>query len=108
MRFVRVFVMLAALPATAAAHHGIINFDMNREIDIAGVVSRFTFVNPHSWLHVDVTGTDGRVTEWRCELRGATVLRRSGWSQDMFARVSNASAVGCTSILASRANSSKT
>ena len=86
MRFVRVFVMLAALPATAAAHHGIINFDMNREIDIAGVVSRFTFVNPHSWLHVDVTGTDGRVTEWRCELRGATVLRRSGWSQDMFAR----------------------
>ena len=87
MRVARMFVMLlAALPATAAAHHGIINFDMNREIDIAGVVSRFTFVNPHSWLHVDVTGADGRVTEWRCELRGATVLRRSGWSADMFAR----------------------
>ena len=87
MRFVRVFVMLlAALPATAAAHHGIINFDMNREIDIAGVVSRFTFVNPHSWLYVDVTGADGGVTQWRCELRGATVLRRSGWSADMFAR----------------------
>ena len=31
------------------------------------------------------TGADGRVTAWKCELRGATVLRRSGWSPEMFA-----------------------
>jgi hypothetical protein len=77
-------VLMAIWATAASAHHGIINFDMNREVDVSGVVTRLAFVNPHSWLHFDVTGPDGRVTSWRCELRGATVLRRSGWSPDMF------------------------
>ena len=55
------------------------------EIEIAGTVTELRLINPHSWLHLDVTGSDGRVTKWRCELRGASVLRRSGWSADMFA-----------------------
>src|SRR5688572_21233908 len=79
-------ILFTAWPVAASAHHGIINFDMNREVDVSGVVTRLAFVNPHSWLHFDVTGPDGRVTSWRCELRGATVLRRSGWSPDMFAK----------------------
>ena len=66
------------------AHHGVANFDLNREITITGTVTRIELVNPHSWLFVDATGTDGRVAAWRCELRGATVLRRSGWSPEMF------------------------
>ena len=77
--------LLAAWPRAAHAHHGIINFDMNKEVDVAGAVTRLAFVNPHSWLYFDVTGADGRVTAWKCELRGATVLRRSGWSAGMFA-----------------------
>src|SRR5688572_13206168 len=89
MRFLRTVplaMLMAASASVASAHHGIINFDMNREVDVSGVVTRLAFVNPHSWLHVDVTGPDGKVTSWRCELRGATVLRRSGWSPDMFKR----------------------
>ena len=77
--------VLAALPGIASAHHGIINFDMNREVDVSGVVTRLAFVNPHSWLYFDVTGEDGRLVGWKCELRGATVLRRSGWTPEMFA-----------------------
>jgi hypothetical protein len=76
---------LAGMPAAASAHHGIINFDMNREIEIAGTVTRLAFVNPHSWLYIDVTTADGRTEAWRCELRGAAVLRRSGWTEEMFA-----------------------
>jgi hypothetical protein len=71
--------------AGATAHHGIANFDLNREMQITGTVTALRLVNPHSWLHLDVTGRDGTVTKWRCELRGAAVLRRSGWSADMFA-----------------------
>ena len=76
--------VLSAPPAPA--HHGFANFDLNTEITIAGAVKEVVFVNPHSWLYVDVTGEDGRVTTWKCELRGAAVLRRSGWSPAMFAR----------------------
>ena len=86
MRILRhlVLLALAVSPATALAHHGIINFDMNKEVDVSGIVTRLQFLNPHSWLHFEVTGPDGRVTAWKCELRGASVLRRSGWSADMF------------------------
>jgi hypothetical protein len=74
-----------AIAAGAEAHHGVANFDLNTEITIRGTVTRIAFVNPHSWLFLDAAGPDGRVAPWRCELRGATVLRRSGWSADMFA-----------------------
>jgi hypothetical protein len=89
MRVIRAsaFVMAVWLAAAsgATAHHGIANFDLNRELQITGTVTALRLVNPHSWLHLDVTERDGSVTKWRCELRGASVLRRSGWSADMFA-----------------------
>ena len=85
LAFVLLTVAWLVWPGTASAHHGIINFDMNREVDVAGVVTRLAFVNPHAWLYFDVTDRNGRVTAWQCELRGATVLRRSGWSPDMLA-----------------------
>ena len=88
MRFLRTVSMIAVValwPGAASAHHGIVNFDMNKEVDVSGVVTRLAFVNPHSWLYFDVTGDDGQVAAWRCELRGATVLRRSGWTAEMFA-----------------------
>ena len=69
--------------ANAFAHHGIANFDLNKDIAISGTVSKLAFVNPHSWLYVRVVGADGRTTEWQCEMRAATVLRRSGWSEAM-------------------------
>ena len=78
-----VLMCLAGL-APVWAHHGVANFDLNKELTISGTVARIDMVNPHSWLLLDVAGDDGRVVRWRCELRGATVLRRSGWSPDMF------------------------
>ena len=42
------------------------------------------FVNPHAYLYFDAIGADGKVTQMRCEMRAATVLRRSGWSAEMF------------------------
>jgi hypothetical protein len=47
-------------------------------------VTDLAFVNPHSWLYLDVQGADGAVVPMRCEMRSATTLRRSGWSTDMF------------------------
>jgi hypothetical protein len=81
------FVVTAALIAVpAAAHHGIGTFDTRKEITINGVVTGVDFVNPHSWLYLDVTGPAGKVAAWRCEMRSATTLRRSGWSPQMFKR----------------------
>ena len=76
--------LLCAFGGSAHAHHGVANFDLNKDIALEGVITSVEFVNPHSWLHFDVTGADGKVVHMRCEMRGATVLRRSGWSPEMF------------------------
>jgi hypothetical protein len=76
--------LLLATVGVAKAHHGFGSFDMDAQIEITGVVSDLAFVNPHSWLYLDVAQDDGEVVGMRCEMRSATTLRRSGWSPDMF------------------------
>jgi hypothetical protein len=68
----------------ADAHHSFGTFDMNKNIELVGTIAGIDFVNPHSWLRVDTRAADGSALTYRCEMRGATVLRRSGWSPEMF------------------------
>lgn len=72
----------AALPASA--HHGLANFNLNIDLTIEGTITDIALINPHSWIYVDVPQADGSTAVWKCELRGGTVLRRSGWSEEMF------------------------
>jgi hypothetical protein len=75
----------AVLAAGAAsAHHGFGNFDRSREITLEGTVTKIDFVNPHAYVYFEVANADGTRTPKRCEMRAATVLRRSGWSAEMF------------------------
>jgi hypothetical protein len=47
---------------------------------LSGTVTRFDYVNPHSWLYVSVKAEDGSVTEWGFELDAPPRLRRVGVS----------------------------
>jgi hypothetical protein len=73
------------LATSANAHHSFGTFLMNENIELKGVVTKFDYVNPHSWLHLAATGADGQTAEYKCEMRSATTLRRSGWTPEMFA-----------------------
>ncbi len=75
---------LLLVGTAASAHHGLANFNLNIDLTIEGTISDIALINPHSWIYVDVTDASGKVTPWKCELRGGTVLKRSGWSTDMF------------------------
>lgn len=61
------------------------------------MVTEIAFVNPHSYVYFDVTNSSGEVENWHCEMRAATVLRRSGWTEDMFAVGTRISIVGAPS-----------
>ena len=82
------FHMLAAaalsVSTAALAHHGLGRFDRTKPVEITGVIKSIDFVNPHSYLNLDVVGADGKTIAMRCEMRAATLLRRSGWSEEMF------------------------
>ena len=79
-----IFAAIAGMAATAQAHHGLANFDLNTDITVEGVIADIALINPHSWIYVDVPDDNGGTTQWKCELRGGTVLRRSGWSKALF------------------------
>lgn len=66
------------------AHHSFGTFDLNRNIEIIGTIAGLDFVNPHSWLRINARNADGSIATYRCEMRGATVLRRSGWTPELF------------------------
>jgi hypothetical protein len=68
------------------AHHGAGLFDMRKTVELEGKLTKVDFVNPHTYVYFDVVGADGKVIAMKCETRGATVLRRSGWSPEMFVK----------------------
>jgi hypothetical protein len=82
LRAVSLGALLIAAPALA--HHGFGRFDPTKDVTIEGTLTGIDFVNPHAYLYFDAMGADGKVTPMRCEMRAATVLRRSGWSAEMF------------------------
>jgi hypothetical protein len=70
----------AAVAGPALAHHSGAMFEDQRTLELTGTVTRFEYVNPHSWLRVNVVNEDGTVTEWGFELDAPPRLRRIGVS----------------------------
>jgi hypothetical protein len=84
MRSAAFFVVFMASTVSAFAHHGGGTFDLSKSVTYEGKLTKVELVNPHSWLYFDVTDTNGKVSHHRCEMRSVHVLRRSGWSQELF------------------------
>ena len=81
VRRVAVIATLAVATAMAVpslAHHSAAMFEDERTLTLTGTVTRFDYVNPHSWLYVNVENDDGTVTEWGFELDAPPRLRRIG------------------------------
>jgi hypothetical protein len=76
--------LLLAAATPALAHHGFGTFDMQKTVSFTkATLTRVEFLNPHGWLYFETT-ENGKVMRHRCELRSAHVLRRSGWSPELF------------------------
>ncbi|GGD47444.1 hypothetical protein GRI62_08705 [Erythrobacter arachoides] len=66
----------------ATAHHSFATeFDRNRPVRLEGTVSMFEWVNPHSWIHIDVN-RNGRTERWRVEGGAPSALLRRGWNRN--------------------------
>jgi hypothetical protein len=68
----------------AFAHHAFsAEFDFNKPIKMTGTVTKVEFINPHSWIHIDVKDpASGQVTSWMIEGGSPNVLFRRGVNKD--------------------------
>ena len=72
---------IAAAPAWA--HHAFAaEFDAQKPVKLKGTVAKVEFINPHSWIHIDVKDADGKVTRWMVEGGSPNALFRRGVNKD--------------------------
>jgi hypothetical protein len=65
------------------AHHAFAaEFDVNKPLVLKGTVTKMEWINPHAWIHVDVKGDDGKVTNWMVECGTPNTLLRRGFTRN--------------------------
>jgi hypothetical protein len=70
-----------AVPVTA--HHAFAaEFDADSPVEFSGTVTKVEWVNPHVWIHLDVTRDDGTMEGWAFEAGTPNVLFRRGFTRD--------------------------
>lgn len=75
--------VLATVTEPAAAHHSFsAEFDIDAPVTLQGTIVRMEWINPHSWLHIDVRNEDGTTTAWMIESATPNTLFRRGFSRD--------------------------
>jgi hypothetical protein len=75
--------LLTAVALPVAAHHSFsAEFDREKRVTLEGKVVEMEWVNPHSWLVIDVPKADGTMDRWRIEGGSPSVLLRLGWNRN--------------------------
>jgi hypothetical protein len=68
---------------TAVAHHSFAaEFDADQPVTLHGTITQMEWINPHTWMHVDVVNDDGTVTPWMIEGGTPNTLMRRGFTME--------------------------
>ena len=79
LRKLLVFVLTGCLSAPVLAHHSVSGvFDVSKTVTLSGTVSRVDWINPHTFIYLDVKDAAGAVTTWKLESLPVAMMRKAG------------------------------
>ena len=75
--------LVAVAAVQVSAHHSFAaEFDAKRPVKLRGTVVKMEWINPHSWIHIDVKDPSGKVERWMVEGGAPNALLRRGWNKN--------------------------
>ena len=74
----------SALSVPALSHHSHTMYESEIEVTLVGTITEYHWVNPHTWIYLEVEGENGELREWVIEGGGPGTLTRRGWSAASF------------------------
>ena len=78
-------IALCVMPWPAAAHHAFgSEFDSDRPVILKGKIVKIEWINPHTWIHVEIVKEDGTKETWMCEGGSPNTLLRRGANKNTF------------------------
>src|SRR5215813_1726298 len=79
-----VFAVLMLTSAAAAwAHHSFAaEYDADKPAKIQGTVKKVEWINPHSWITIDVKSANGTIETWEIEAGAPNAMFRRGFNKD--------------------------
>jgi hypothetical protein len=79
--FAGLAIVVAAMPVRA--HHAFAaEFDAKKPIKLQGTIAKMEWINPHTWIHIDVKRPNGKVERWMIEGGPPNALYRRGFTRD--------------------------
>ena len=75
------FALTAAVVPAVAHHSFAAELDAKKPVTLKGTVTKMEWINPHSWIHIDVKTPDGKIEKWMVEGGAPNALLRRGWTK---------------------------
>jgi len=79
----KTLMLVLLLAAPIAAHHSHGNYNMTEYTTLKGVVKEVHWINPHTWIYLEVKDDKGEATVWALEGASVIQVERRGWKKDM-------------------------